>query len=232
MTLRSRLNVLLSQFAAELSAAHQQLSIEPRYNIAPTQEIIAIRRKPDPAGRELLPMRWGLVPPWSENPASGPPLINARADTVATKPSFRSAFKKRRCLIPADGFYEWQKLDSRTKQPHYIHRPDNQPFAFAGLWERWDRGPVIESCVIVTTGANKMMGELHDRMPVILSPNDYDLWLDPTVDDPAALQYLLTQCGDHELVAEPISTYVNKVGNDGPKCIEPMTQSDGAGLLF
>jgi putative SOS response-associated peptidase YedK len=159
-------------------------------------------------------------------------MINARADGLATKPTFRAAFRKRRCLIPADGFYEWQKVEGGAKQPFYIHRPDNKPFAFAGLWERWDRGPVIDSCTIVTTDANRTMSQMHDRMPVILAPNDYDLWLDPGVDDPTALQPLLTSCGEDELLAEPVSTHVNKVANNDFRCIKPLTQSDEGPTLF
>jgi putative SOS response-associated peptidase YedK len=135
-------------------------------------------------------------------------------------------------LIPADGFYEWQKGAGGVKQPYYIHHPDNQPFAFAGLWERWERSPVIESCSIVTTDANKTMSRLHDRMPVILAPADYAQWLDPELDEAAALQPLLMPCGDDELVAEPVSTHVNKVTNDDARCIEPLTHLDEGRTLF
>jgi putative SOS response-associated peptidase YedK len=147
---------------------------------------------------------------------------------------FRSAFRRRRCLIPADGFFEWQadanaKGAKAKKQPFYIHRPDNQPFAFAGLWETW-RGPAggttageaqlaLESCTIVTTAANRRLSELHDRMPVILSPNDYAEWLNPRNEDTASLQKLLTPCGEEELIADPVSTHVNRVANDDPRCI-------------
>ncbi len=229
-TLRTRLNLLLQQFAAEVSSEHELPLFGPRYNIAPTQEILAIR--PADGRRVATMLRWGLVPSWAKDIKSGAPLINARADTLANKPTFRTAFRKRRCLIPADGFYEWQKLDDGTKQPFYIHRPDNQPFAFAGLWERWDRGPTVESCAIVTTDANKQMCKLHDRMPVILALSDYALWLDPAVDDTAALQHLLAPCGEDELVAEPVSSHVNRVANADEKCIEPLAQDDAGRTLF
>jgi putative SOS response-associated peptidase YedK len=154
-------------------------------------------------------------------------MINARSETLAEKPAFRSAFRARRCLIPADGFLEWRQSASGAKgkkQPFWIHRPDGGPFAFAGLWEGWrdpGAGLAIESCTIVTTAANATLRELHDRMPVVLAPGDYPLWIDPNVDEPGRLQHLLAPCGDDELVAEPVSTHVNRVANDDPRCIEP-----------
>jgi putative SOS response-associated peptidase YedK len=195
-TLRTRLNLLLQQFAAEVSSEHELPLFGPRYNIAPTQEILAIR--PADGRRVATMLRWGLVPSWAKDIKSGAPLINARADTLANKPTFRTAFRKRRCLIPADGFYEWQKV-SNQKQPSYVHRADNRPFVFAGLWERWDGGPVIDSCTIVTTDANKALCNLHDRTPVILAPSDYGLWLDPDVQDPAALSHLTVHTSDRDL---------------------------------
>ena len=160
-------------------------------------------------------------------------MINARCETLAEKPMFRSAVRRRRCLIPVDGFYEWQQSASGArgkKQPYFIHRPDDKPFAFAGLWESWtqaksgESSPVpsltIDSCTIVTTEANARLSELHDRMPVVLAPCDYDMWLDPKVEDPAALKHLLAPCGDEELVAEPVGTHVNRVANDDPRCVE------------
>ncbi|MFO0898004.1 MAG: SOS response-associated peptidase [Pirellulales bacterium] len=142
----------------------------PRYNIAPTQQVLAIRQRE--GIREAVELRWGLIPSWADDPKIGNRLINARAETVATKPAFRQAYKRRRCLILADGFYEWQK-QGKTKQPYFIHRPDDQPFAFAGLWEWW-KGNVLEiaSCTIITTEANELMRPLHDRMPVILQFNE------------------------------------------------------------
>jgi putative SOS response-associated peptidase YedK len=195
-------------------------------------------------------MRWGLIPSWtaSDQLNSGPPMINARCETLGEKPTFRTPFRRRRCLIPADGFYEWQQSAGGArgkKQPYFIHRPDHGPFAFAGLWDRWvgqgdgamptpnpssnpflnetgsahRSGLTIESCTIVTTNANRTLKDLHDRMPVMLAPCDYAVWLDPKIDDPAALQHLLAPCGEEELIAEPVSTHVNKVTNDDPRCI-------------
>jgi putative SOS response-associated peptidase YedK len=230
-TLRTPLSVLISHFDLDVGADRQLLLFGPRYNIAPTQEILAIRTDPQNGRRLPAMLRWGLVPSWAKELASGPPMINARGETLAEKPAFRTAFRSRRCLIPADGFYEWRKPPDGgrgKKQPFYIHRPDHAPFAFAGLWETWKAKPaadepalVIESCTIVTTAANNTLNELHDRMPVILAPGDYAAWLDPTRQDTAGLQNLLAPCGEHELVAEPVGTHVNRATNDDPRCIEP-----------
>jgi putative SOS response-associated peptidase YedK len=233
-TLRTPSTVLIEHFDLGVRNERQLAMFEPRYNIAPTQEIVVIRVAEDAPQRIATQMRWGLVPSWAKELGGGPPQINARAESLAEKPMFRSAFRRRRCLIPADGFYEWQadanaKGPKAKKQPFYIHRLDNQPFAFAGLWETW-RGPVsgpasdgaqlaLESCTIVTTSANRRLSELHDRMPVILSPNDYAEWLDPRNEDTASLQKLLTPCGEEELIAVPVSTHVNRVANDDPRCI-------------
>jgi putative SOS response-associated peptidase YedK len=197
--------------------------LQPRYNIAPTQPVPIIRilrANPETRQRELVPVRWGLVPSWADDPAIGNRLINARAETVASKPSFREAFRYRRCLVPTDGFYEWKKEGSR-KQPVYIRRKDGQPFAFAGLWEEWEReGEIIQSCVIVTTQANQMMAEYHDRMPVILHSNDYDLWLDPDVQDPKILEPLLWPYPSDDLDVYPVSRLVNDHRHEDPKCVE------------
>jgi putative SOS response-associated peptidase YedK len=198
-----------------------------RYNIAPTQDVLVVRADPSDDHRTVAMLRWGLLPSWSKGTSgSGPPMINARAETLAEKPTFRSALRSRRCLVPADGFYEWQQAaggGKGKKQPYYIRRPDGGPFAFAGLWEKWTdpAAPLtIESCTIVTTEANAALRELHDRMPVILAPADYALWLDPGVSEPGQLQHLLAPCGVEELVAEPVTTHVNRVANDDPRCIE------------
>lgn len=191
----------------------------PRYNIAPTQPVAVVRQVE--RRRELSMMRWGLVPSWSKDPKAGPPLINARADTVATKPSFRSAFKSRRCLIPADGFLEWQKTGEKTKQPFYIRLAKDHPFAFAGLWEHWE-GPdssVVDSCTIITTDANETLRPIHDRMPVILQDDEYDRWLDPKCDDPSKL---LKSYPAEEMTAFPVSTLVNSPRNESAACIDPV----------
>jgi putative SOS response-associated peptidase YedK len=232
-TLRTPATVLIEQFDLEVGADRQLELFEPRYNIAPTQEILVVRANRDNGRRTAATMRWGLIPSWTKQLAPGPPMINARAESLAEKPMFRTAFRQRRCLIPADGFYEWQKPTGGgrgKKQPFHIHRADNRPFAFAGLWDSWtskadtsgDEPPLaIESCTIVTTTANDALRTLHDRMPVILAAGDYTLWLDPTISEPAALQHLLAPCSDDELVARPVSTRVNYVVNDDPEvCAE------------
>jgi putative SOS response-associated peptidase YedK len=231
-TLRTPATVLIEHFDLDVRDERQLALFEPRYNIAPTQDIIVVRADPETRVRAGSPMRWGLVPSWTKEMTSGPPMINARSETLAEKPAFRTALRRRRCLIPADGFYEWRQSPGAgkgKKQPYYIHRPDGAPFAFAGLWELWKQRDdtiadstkhlAIESCTIVTTSANSALQELHDRMPVVLAPNDYAAWLDPAVEDPAKLQYLLASCPDDELIAEPVSTHVNRVANDDPRCI-------------
>jgi putative SOS response-associated peptidase YedK len=231
------MTVLIEHFQLGLEAARQLPLFQPRYNIAPTQDILVIRAEAKSGEREAALLRWGLIPVWAKDPHAGPPLINARGETVAEKSTFRHALRRRRCLIPADGFFEWQQTPGVTsrgkKQPYLIHRRDNGPLAFAGLWDSWiskaskhsrggagDREPLrIESCTIVTTAANATLAPLHDRMPVILSPGDYARWLDPAVREPAAVADLLVPSGHEELVAEPVSTHVNRVANDGPECV-------------
>jgi putative SOS response-associated peptidase YedK len=167
-------------------------------------------------------LRWGLIPSWAKDPAMGAKLINARAETVAEKPSFRSAFRHRRCLVVADGFYEWQKQEGK-KQPFYFRLQDGQPFAFAGLWESWKdpNGEVVDSCTILTTEANQLMQPIHDRMPVILASQDYDLWLDPTVQS-EQLQNLLQPFPSEAMVSYPVSTKVNKPTNDTPELVNSL----------
>jgi putative SOS response-associated peptidase YedK len=192
----------------------------PRYNIAPTQTVIAIR---DMHGRrEAGLFRWGLVPVWAKDLKISSSLINARADTVDTKPAFRSAYKRRRCLIPASGFYEWQPGPAKVKQPFHIHRRDDAPLAFAGLWELWDKGEIpIESCSIITTDGNDLMQPIHNRMPVILPRDVWDVWLDPEV-EPSSLGQLLKPYAGTDLDAEAVSTVVNNVRNTGEERIELM----------
>lgn len=198
--------------------------LQASYNIAPTQPV-AVVRQTDRA-RELTMMHWGLIPSWSKDPKTGARMINARADTVATKPSFRSAFKRRRCLIAADGFYEWKKLDAKSKQPYYIGLKKWGPFGFAGLWESWhgDEGTEIESCTIITTDANDLLREVHDRMPVILPEESYDAWLDPKQSDADELQSLLVQYPSNEMTFYPISTLVNNPRNNSPDCIKQVPE--------
>jgi putative SOS response-associated peptidase YedK len=208
-----------SKDIAPLFGLDELPDLPPRYNIAPSQEIAAVRRRPDGVQRELVFLRWGLIPFWAKESKTDYSTINARAETVAQKPAFRQAFQKRRCLIAADGFYEWQKTDG-GKQPFYIHRKDDQPFALAGLWERWKGGDdQIESCTIIVTQPNEVLKPIHDRMPVILSRADFDVWLDPEFDDRDKLQALLRPYPADELEAYPVRTLVNNPRNDRPQCI-------------
>jgi putative SOS response-associated peptidase YedK len=194
----------------------------PRYNIAPTQEVLVVLQPSPQASREARLYRWGLVPSWANDPTIGNRLINARAETVATKPAFRSAFKERRCLVLADGFYEWHKEGTR-KQPYHLRLRDGRPFAFAGLWEHWEQAEMaVDSCTLLTTTPNHVMRPLHDRMPVILPPAEYSLWLDPSTQEAARLQTLLRPYAGDEMVAYPVSTRVNNPASDNPDCIEPL----------
>ena len=169
-------------------------------------------------------LRWGLIPPWATDTFIGTRMINARADTVATKPAYRKPFRQRRCVIVADGFYEWKKLNGR-KQPYYIRLKDDQPFAFAGLWEHWERDDSpIDSRTILTTDANERVGSIHDRMPVILNQADYDLWLDPDVQDAKRLEPLLVPYRSEAMAAYAVSTMVNNPKADDPRCVEPVGQ--------
>jgi putative SOS response-associated peptidase YedK len=187
--------------------------IVARYNITPTQEVGVVRSSD--AGREFVSMRWGLLPRWTKDIKTAPMLNNARAETIAEKPSFREAYKSRRCIIPASGFYEWQ-TEGNTKQPFYFQSPEGRLLSFAGIWERWND---IETCAIVTTDANEIMAPVHHRMPVILGANDYQGWLDPSSSD---VSHMLAPCPSSELTCYPVSTYVNKAGNEGPQCVEPV----------
>jgi putative SOS response-associated peptidase YedK len=195
----------------------------PRYNIAPTQEVLVVVRDPTDASRQARLHRWGLVPSWAKDPAIGNQLINAQAETAATKPAFRAAFKKRRCLILGDGFFEWKK-EGRHKQPFHIRLRDGRPFAFAGLWEHWEgpEGKAIDSCTILTATPNELVRGLHHRMAVILPAMDYDLWLDASVQESERLQPLLRPFPAEEMTAFPVGTVVNNPANDTPACIEPV----------
>jgi putative SOS response-associated peptidase YedK len=205
---------------AEIFGLFRESDWSPRYNIAPTQSVLVIRHAAHDAARETVQMRWGLVPSWSKS-LTGPPLFNARSETVAEKPSFRTAFRRRRCLIPADGFYEWQVISPKQKQPHYITLRSGQPFAFAGLWESWQPpdGSRIDSCTVLTTTANSLMQPLHDRMPVILSPDEFAPWLDPELTEPDHLWPMIDQYPANEMTAQPVSPLVGSVRNDSPELI-------------
>lgn len=207
---------------AEFFGLFREPDVRPRFNIAPTQQVLAVRFDEAATPREPILLRWGLVPFWADDLKIGNRMINARSDTVAAKPAFRAAFKRRRCLVPADGFFEWKQQDG-GKQPYHIRLRSGEPFAFAGLWEHWDKGKApVESCTIITTDANDFMSSIHDRMPVILTPDAYDAWLDPHNQDAEALTGLLRPYADDDLTAVPVSTIVNNPRNDVPGCVEPV----------
>jgi putative SOS response-associated peptidase YedK len=196
-------------------------SLEPRWNVAPTQPVTVVV-VPNEGPRTLRLMRWGLIPSWAKDPSIGNRMINARAETLAEKPSFRDALRKRRCLVVADGFYEWVKEGAR-KRPVWIHPKEGGVLAFAGLWERWKdpEGSTVESCTIVTTSANGTMAPFHHRMPVILPPAAWDRWLDPAPADPAALLPLLVPAPDDLLAVRPVSTLVNSPAREGKDLVDP-----------
>ncbi|TAM56221.1 MAG: SOS response-associated peptidase [Acidobacteria bacterium] len=196
--------------------------LAPRYNIAPTQDVAAVRLGAA-GGRELVALRWGLLPSWARDRAAAARMVNARAETLVDKPAFRAAFRARRCLIVADGFYEWRRRGA-AGEPYYFARRDARPFGFAGLWERWQgegSGPV-ESCTIITTAANETVAPVHDRMPVILDAAEFPLWLDPEARDPEALAPLLRPRAGAGMRAYPVSALVNDPRNDVPACREPL----------
>ena len=204
------------------------LNLRPRYNVAPSQDVAVVCAAEE--GRTLAMLRWGLIPAWAKDPAIGHRLINARSETVAEKPSFRSAFRHRRCLIPADGFYEWRR-EGKTRQPWLFGLRDGAPFVFAGLWERWtvpagaaltgslaERSPgdAVETCTILTTAANDTVAQVHGRMPVILPPDVWDAWL-------AGEEVPLGPYPADDMTAWPVSTHVNRPANDDPRCVEPIS---------
>ena len=212
--------------------------LRPRFNIAPTQLIACVRKVPEQGGElEVAQLQWGLVPPWSKDGKSAYSMINARAETVHEKPSFRSPFRSRRCLIVADGFYEWVR-EGKVKRPFYITMADDQPFCMAGIWESWTGGEkVVQSVAVLTTSANGLMARIHDRMPVIIPPSEFHRWLEADVppakkNDPetesraasatAALQELLRPFPEEAMAAREVSTLVNSVRNESPDCISPL----------
>ena len=208
---------LLDHFGLEVMPA-----LKPRYNIAPSQAVAAILE--GAGGRELRMLRWGLIPFWAKDEKIGYRTINARAETVDSKPAYRAAFRNRRCLIPATGFYEWQ-TGPNGKQPYCIHPRQRDLFAFAGLYEHWQdgSGKTVDSCTILVTQANPAIAAVHDRMPVILAPENYSVWLDPQTKDPAILKPLLIPAPAEAIDLYPVSKRVNSPKNDDPGCIAPLT---------
>lgn len=196
-------------------------SVEPRYNIAPTQDVLAVNETGD--GREMRFIKWGLVPSWAKDTSMGARLINVRSETVTEKPAFRQAFKHRRCIIPADGFYEWQKQKAgERKQPFFFRMKDERPFGFAGLWERWEGegGQVLNSCAILTTEANEVLRPVHDRMPVILNPDDYELWLGGDARELDLVKEMLRPFPGEEMTGYPVGLSVNSTKSQGVGLIE------------
>lgn len=207
---------------AELLELETAPELVPRYNIAPTQESVVVRQAGE--RRALDRLRWGLVPYWAETPGTGSRMINARSESAAEKPAFRASLRRRRCLIPADGFFEWRRLPG-GRQPYLFRLLSGGPFAFAGLWDRWvpHSGEPIESFTILTTRPNELTAAVHDRMPVILSPRDHRLWLDPRMQSPHRLEPLLRPYPADEMTVYPVSPVVNRPANDLPECVAPLT---------
>jgi len=210
------------QIVEEYFDASSDNDWEPRYNVAPTQPVPVIRQNPKEPRREMSLMRWGLIPSWAKS-VSGPPMINARSETAATTPAFREPMKSRRCLIPADGFYEWQRKGN-TKQPFCFEVNDGELFAFAGLWDRWKdpSGQWIKSCSILTTTPNAVTSGVHDRMPVILDRDRYDLWLDPGMTDVKVVSEMLKSYDARAMRSYTVSSRVNSVANDDLECSLPV----------
>ena len=218
---------------AELFELAEVPELERRYNIAPTQEapVVRLARGPEPR-RRLHLLRWGLVPYWADDPSIGGRMINCRAESAADKPAFRDHFRRHRCLVVADGFYEWRQ-EAGGKQPYWIHRPDGLPFAFAGLWSRWTGGPEqpgaapkLDTFTIVTVDASPNLLDLHDRMPAILDPADWAAWLDPEVQRPADVHALLARAEGRALATRRVGRRVNKATEDGPDCIEALSAEE------
>jgi putative SOS response-associated peptidase YedK len=227
ITLTSSATELAGQFA--LDEGVELKALAPRYNVAPSQEIPVVRQDRD--GRRVVCFdRWGLVPHWAKDPTVGNRMINARAETVATKPAFRDALKARRCVVPADGFYEWGGHGDE-RRPYLFRRPDRAMIGIAGLYERWlgEGGEVVDSCTLITTEANETLSPFHDRMPVILAPADYGRWLDRSHAEPDALLPLLSPCPAAWLDSAPVSSRINNTRNDDPQCLVPESRT---GNLF
>jgi putative SOS response-associated peptidase YedK len=205
----------------------------PRFNVAPTQPVPVIRQNPKEPVRELSLMRWGLIPSWATDPAAAARMINARSETAATKPAFRDALKSRRCLIPADAFYEWMRT-GKTKQPYCFEVGEGELFAFAGLWDRWKdpSGSWVKTCSILTTTPNSITAPVHDRMPVILDPDSYDLWLDPGMKDVSAASDLLKPFDARQMRCFPVSNRINSAVNDDPECCQPVESMPAQNQVF
>jgi putative SOS response-associated peptidase YedK len=214
-------------------AVDAEVDWDPRYNIAPTQDVAAIRQDPRNPGRSFSRMRWGLIPNWAEDASIGVRMINARAETAAELPAFRDALKSRRCLIAADGFYEWKKL-GKDKQPYCFTLNDDGIFAFAGLWDVWQspQGPMVETCSILTTAANDLVHDIHDRMPVILPRDAYDLWLDPGFTRREGILDFLQPFPAAAMRKFPVNARVNNVKNEDADCAAPTEEAGPAQITM
>ena len=209
-----------SQIREAFNLEHtESLGLEPRFNIAPSQDIPIIRDTE--SSREMVMAHWGLIPNWSKEPKTKYSTINARIESVAEKPTYRTPFKRRRCLIPADGFYEW-KVFNGNKVPHHIRMKNGSVFAFAGLWDRWEGdGETLDSCSIIVMPANEIMKPIHERMPAIIAQAHYDYWLDTRVTDKQEIMQYLTSAPSSQLTAYPVSTWVNSPKHNDERCIQP-----------
>jgi len=213
---------ILPELLVEIFGLAEPPAITPRFNVAPTQQVPVIRRYGD-GQNHLDLLHWGLIPSWAQEKSIGSRLINARSETVTDKPSFRQAIRYRRCLVPSSGFYEW-KQEGEAKQPWYIRLKEGLPMVFAGLWETWKNaeGTVVESCTILTTASNRLLAPLHDRMPVILSPDEYRTWLERTTTDPTGLKKMFQPYPADLMEMWQVSPEVNKVGNDSADLVVPV----------
>lgn len=209
------------EMLAEIFGVTMPADLTPRYNIAPTQQVLAVRATGQ--GRTAALLRWGLIPSWAKDPSIGSRMINARCESVHEKPAFRHAIRHRRCIIPAGGFFEWRE-EGGKKSPLYVRLMGDAVMAFAGIWDHWKdpSGQLIESCSILTTGSNSLIRPLHDRMPVILPLDAFDSWLDPAMTDPEKLQPLYQPFSADLMEMYPVSTLVNSPRNDSPECIRPI----------
>jgi putative SOS response-associated peptidase YedK len=230
---RYRLSRRKQIIAEHFDTADWQDDWSPRFNVAPTQPVPVIRQNPKEPIRELSLMRWGLIPSWAKDTSGSARMINARSETAHTLPAFREAMKLRRCLVPADGFYEWQRRGS-AKQPYCFEVNNGELFAFAGLWERWrdPSGQWVKSFSILTTTPNAVTSTVHDRMPVILRKDDYDVWLDPGMQNVAAISEMLKPYDAKSMRSYPVSTRINHVANDDADCSREVELAEGQNRLF
>jgi putative SOS response-associated peptidase YedK len=221
---RYRLTHSKQYLAARFQAADDEIEDRPRYNVAPTQPVLTVRKENGKKSRHFTNMRWGLIPSWAKDMSIGTRTLNARSETVTKRAAFRDSILTKRCLIPADGFYEWRKMGS-VKQPYCFEVGEGEVFAFAGLWDRWRSpdGEIIESCTVLTTGPNSVVADLHDRMPVIVPGEKYDLWLDPDVNDFEAIRDILKPYDAHLMRRYPVSMKLNNSRIDDAEYASPVT---------